>query len=195
MPSHVDGQETGEYLVERTLYRPRDIIVFFNKCIEKSHSEPRVSLANLKAAESDYSQARIHAIFDEWRDDYPDLKEFVKLLKGKATTFRFGLLDATDVATYCLDYSVGEITKPGSLSVWAKKVAENDLDPMLFMRRAVCIFYRVGLVGIKTDKSEPIHWSFRRGATIQPSDISDDSSVSICPAFFRALAVNVRRRP
>lgn len=194
LPSHIDGQNTGAYLIERTLYRPRDLIVFFNKCIEKADGESRITQSTLKAAESEYSQARIEALYDEWDADYPDLSGFVKLLKSKPPTFRFGAITPAEVEAYCLEYSVGEVARPADLSKLARTVAEGELAPLHFMRRAVSIFYRVGLVGLKIDRSEPVHWSFRRGAAIQQSDISDDTSISICPAFYRCLTVNDRRK-
>ena len=66
----------GEYLVQRTHYRPRDIIMFFNSCIQKAIGSPTISLSMLREAESEYSSARLQALYDEWRTDYPDLDWF-----------------------------------------------------------------------------------------------------------------------
>lgn len=68
-------QDTVEYILDRTMLRPRDAISFINECIKSSEGKPTISQTNLLDAESKYSEKRLRALADEWASDYPNLIE------------------------------------------------------------------------------------------------------------------------
>jgi len=85
MPNRVDGEQSAfEFLVERTLQRPRDLIHFFNKCIEASDGKPTLSRGAIRDAEDKYSKERIRFLRDEWNIECPEFLEYTQLLKGKS---------------------------------------------------------------------------------------------------------------
>ena len=62
LPPKVGKQNTVEFILARTMKRPREVIQFLNLCIEKSAGKPTVSLSALLEAEGDYSRGRLRSI-------------------------------------------------------------------------------------------------------------------------------------
>src|ERR1035437_5942711 len=73
LPKSVDKQPAIDYVLDRTLMRPRDVILFFNACVRQARDNPVVTVAMLKDAEGEYSRQRLRSLADEWIADYPDL--------------------------------------------------------------------------------------------------------------------------
>lgn len=190
MPINVKAQKIDEYLIERTLYRPRDIITFFNICIAKSEGQPKITTATLRDAEADYSESRFRALVDEWRSDFPDLEAFKVFLKEQPPSFKLESYDLEFVTEKCLEIAARETSTPSKLTDCACKVAEGNLHPLEFCKRLASVFFQVGLVGLKTERFESARWSFVHGTMIQPEEISGNTSVVICPAFYRYLGVS-----
>ena len=87
MPARVDGEDSIDYVVRRTLMRPRDIIVFFNRCIERAEGSPAISATQIKEAEGTYSRDRLRSLADEWYADFPNLLRFVELSRKEIGDF------------------------------------------------------------------------------------------------------------
>jgi hypothetical protein len=88
-----------EYMISRTFMRPRDVIDFVNKCLaETSDGVTRISWSSLTGAEVAYSEARLKAVIDEWRDSYFGLPALLPILRKIGP--RFALQDITDDEVY-----------------------------------------------------------------------------------------------
>src|ERR1019366_1096146 len=62
-----------DYLLDRTLLRPRDAIAFANECLAVGVGKDRLSWADIKTAERSYSVKRLLALRDEWKATYPGI--------------------------------------------------------------------------------------------------------------------------
>jgi len=62
-----------EYILRRTLMRPRDAISYFNECYTQSGGRPKLTWDVIHAAEREYSVKRLLALRDEWKSNYPGL--------------------------------------------------------------------------------------------------------------------------
>ncbi|QCS50018.1 hypothetical protein FEK30_11550 [Picosynechococcus sp. PCC 11901] len=71
-----------DYMIKRTLYRPRDLLAFCMHAIEETSKIGcgKITIKNVVDAESQYSLNRTQALADEWKYLYPDLDSLVKLL-------------------------------------------------------------------------------------------------------------------
>jgi hypothetical protein len=76
-----------DYILDRTMNRPRDIITFFNCCIKQAARSPKITREALYKAEEEYSVDRLRALADEWQKDYPYLYEFAAIFKGQHHQF------------------------------------------------------------------------------------------------------------
>ncbi|HYL45007.1 MAG TPA: hypothetical protein VEU97_16620, partial [Ktedonobacteraceae bacterium] len=88
------AQSGVEYLLDRTLLRPRDAIQFFNTGMNYATNEPTISPGTLVQAEAEYSQYRVNAIADEWSERYPYFRVLVSALRGFPCNFRLSEINA-----------------------------------------------------------------------------------------------------
>ena len=71
-----------DYILERTLLRPRDAIAFSNQCLVLGAGKTRLTWEDIKASERQYSSNRLLALRDEWKSTYPGIDEVVGKLRG-----------------------------------------------------------------------------------------------------------------
>ena len=73
-----------------------------NKWIEGSDGKPRLSVSTLRRAEGEYSRQRLRALYDEWHADYPELLDFVDILKSVPYRLRLKLSQIIEFLSYAL---------------------------------------------------------------------------------------------
>ncbi|MGH7660112.1 MAG: P-loop ATPase, Sll1717 family, partial [Vulcanimicrobiaceae bacterium] len=83
--SHVDGVESFSYILSRTLMRPRDLIRFLRACVNAAvnRGHERVSEADIKFAEEEYSEDQLQDISFELRQVYPSYGELLYVFMGQ----------------------------------------------------------------------------------------------------------------
>jgi hypothetical protein len=93
------------YLIDRTLYRPREIIQFCTDAAsdaQKTTAWP-INYSVISRAELTYSEARSKDIAAEYRFQYPGLLSIFEVFRGQAYTFARSELELT-----CLGITTGE---------------------------------------------------------------------------------------
>ena len=190
MSKAVNKQRSEDYVIERTMYRPRDLIVFFNLCIEQAVGKPDITSQMILHAEGEYSQKRLRSLYDEWHGDYPELIECVALLKRAQARFPLSTINMESVEEVCLNIAGNTAKRTGIISKWANLVIDQKMAPTEFRARIAEVFYRVGLIGLKTETGTSISWSFVHAPVIPVGAIKEDCTVAICPVFYRALSIH-----
>ena len=127
MPQLIGKKKTIDFLLKRTMMRPRDIILFFNQCIHEAVNRPNITVDMIHRAEGEYSRGRMRSLFDEWFNDYPGLVEFIEIIKKQHKNLKVKDIALSKIADICLDYIVKESDKSDLLSLEAKGVAEGAL--------------------------------------------------------------------
>lgn len=100
------------YMVDRTLYRPREIIQFCTQTVEAAQSgnvTPPIDYPTISEAENAYSGERAKDISAEYRFQYPNLLGVFEAFRGKTYTF-----DREDLEYLCLELITGEIRVDGA---------------------------------------------------------------------------------
>lgn len=193
-PPRVDGKDTFDYMLERTFYRPRDIIVFVNDCLDLCAGKPKISAAIIKDAEHRYSAERLQSLAHEWALLLPDLSHTSRLLFGMSEHFEVSTITPEilharfeNIAVSLSTESADPITK--QLFALYSENASNFESIRSFVLRE---FYAVGLVGIKSGPSEPIAWARNNNyARMAPGQVRPSSSIYIHPMFQRVLGTRV----
>jgi hypothetical protein len=183
----VDSEAFSIYFAKRTLYAPRDVVDFFNLCIEYADGKEKIGPQIIKTAEGQYSKARIIALYEEWRAIYPNLKIAVETLKNFPKSFRLKELQKA----HCdeMAFRVLESQTPDDFVKILNPYFENQQDLEFTVKKIIHIFYKVGLVGVKLDTFQSTSWSFVDSAVIGISDLNSETKIEICPAFFRVLGI------
>lgn len=93
------------YLVDRTLYRPREIIEFCTESVQDSRKENSwpIDYPVISRAELDYSEARTKDIAAEYRFQFSGLMSIFEVFRGRTYSYT-----RSDIELLCLGITVGE---------------------------------------------------------------------------------------
>lgn len=189
LPITIDKQPAVQYMIDRTLMRPRELIEFFNDCIEQAEGKATITKTMVLTAEGEYSKNRLRSLQDEWITDYHSLIAFSTILKKKPKQFRLEELDRAELEQFCLDYSVSNPHRGDLLSVSAFVFAEGTGGYERFLQNLFHVFYRTGLVGLKTETYQGFQWIQNGPSSIAAETIGMETSVNIHPMFWRVLGI------
>ncbi|HRN82453.1 MAG TPA: DNA repair protein [Candidatus Saccharibacteria bacterium] len=103
-PGKVNGIDFLDYLLERTLYRPRDAIAFVNECLIRSEGKQAITATVIHQAEIEHSTKRVQALEDEWIVHYPKLSDYFSLIERLPTSFKVLSISKDKVETYALSH-------------------------------------------------------------------------------------------
>lgn len=123
------------YLVDRTLYRPREIIQFCSQTIEHGIDaavQASLNYSIITEAEKDYSADRTKDIAAEYRFQYPALLSIFEAFRGQLYT-----LSREQLEYRCLELIAGDLATDADATAWLE-----DLDP----DELISILWRVGFL-------------------------------------------------
>jgi hypothetical protein len=192
LPPSIDGEGVPDYLIRRTLMRPRDVIVFFNACIALADGSPVISSVQVKDAEGSYSRARLRSLADEWYADYPNLLRFAEILKKQPRRFRLGALTDAECESFC-NQLLQEALSPDPLQQLVWDMSSNPDGHKRFRQEIAHCFYLTGLVGLKLESFEKTSWAGNE-RSVSRAEIGDGTKVEVHPCFWRALGTSLERR-
>lgn len=196
LPAKIEkNNDAAEYLVRRTLMRPRDLIEFFNNVVELAAGRATLTKEMVLEGEGIYSKNRMRSLQDEWINDYPSLIDCSTLLKQRQNTFRISTIPREQVEEFCLEFSIstGGQIRPDLLATQAYAVVDGVISWEAFLRTLMHIFYITGVVGLKTEAYESFQWSHQGPSTIVADTIGMETSVTIHPMFHRVLGIKPGR--
>jgi len=185
LPPKVHGKNLDDFLTDH-LRRPRDVIQFFNICIEEARGSPRLGVEALQKATGKYSRSRFHALGDEWATDFPNLRVLVQLFEGRAPSFKVSALSIEALCT-----SIGTQIA-SSTSPLERRLADQLCDSEALERAAsevAVAMYRIGLIGLKLSSYDETSWIETGGRDISAAEVEPDTSLVVHAAFRRALGV------
>ncbi|MCC5098864.1 P-loop ATPase, Sll1717 family [Xanthomonas campestris] len=135
-PTTIGTSNTDNWLVERTLSRPRELIQLARYYSEKCESDtPDVEA--LKAAELGYSEWKLDDLCTEYSNQFPGLVDIFSYWKTKFYRYKYHL-KADELETMVLDMLVEtELNQP-----WFNAISDNvDVQGLLK------ILYEIGFIG------------------------------------------------
>lgn len=114
-----------DYMLDRTLYRPREIIQFCAQAVEATFDRKSgipADAATVADVESVYSEERTTDIAAEYRFQYPGLLSLFEAFRGRNCCFQYDELELV-----CLEIAT-ETALASEASVW---VADQDPDVLM----------------------------------------------------------------
>lgn len=188
----IGNKEPMDYIIERTLKRPRDVISFVNECFQKAQGKTEVSPRIIKEAESEYSRIRMQALISEWQSAFPSLSTAFKLLANRRG--RFTSRDISDKAfldEFALNIDQRGIAESDPIGAGVNRYIRDgaEVASLPLVRTLVSELYRIGAIGVKTSSGERYIYSFQDVPVISPDSIDFDTKIHIHPMLHRALNV------
>jgi ABC-type cobalamin/Fe3+-siderophores transport system ATPase subunit len=183
-------EPTIQYMLDRTLLRPRDLITFFNTCISFAEGEPNITVQQLQQAETKYSQERLRSITDEWSAHYPCLGLFCNLLKKRSVSFNLSDIGEDDLADLCVEILDTDPQKITDDLQQIKAYFHQKIKGTMLRVFIAQVLYRVGIVGLKTDSYKSVNWSNNGLNIISSTDISASTTIHVHKMLWRALGIS-----
>jgi hypothetical protein len=180
--SKVGRQDPFDYLVDRTLMRPRDIIAFVNLCLANAEGHYQVTASMILRAEGEYSRTRREAMESEWRSAFPTVKKVLNLVGLLAKeTIEFAELRDSD-KTLDLAFAIGAEPRIAfdPLHAPAEAAAGNGVPERTeFVKEIICFLYRIGAVGVKLQPGEKYMYAHHNQPLLDKVQIGDDCRIRV----------------
>ncbi len=170
-----------EYIISRTMMRPRDAINFVNLCIAHSDENATITANAIYEAEKEFKYNRLDSLKHEWAYNYPNIEEYIKSVYNLGNEFSYSDL--------LFHYDSIE----GSL------LASNKFDDPIVQKFLSCqkgdmycyevnlksllnVLFTIGLIGI-VDKSNNITYATPNRPMLNELDYNGNMRFSIHPLF------------
>lgn len=144
-----------DYILDRTLLRPRDALAFANECFKVGIGKDRLAWADIKTAERAYSSGRLLALRDEWKGTYPGIHEVIeKFRRGRVRMTRDEFQERLDDAILLL--SDGKFEGVSWLTNASQSLFTSGADASWaeLYQPMVRILFSIGLIGISPQRSD-----------------------------------------
>ncbi|OBX19255.1 hypothetical protein A9995_09065 [Erythrobacter sp. QSSC1-22B] len=193
-PSTMGGRKTFDWLLERTLLRPRDMIAFVNECITASDGRSEILVSDIRSAEVEFSRKRRDALEQEWRSCLPSLKKILDFFGG----FREVSLSLREMSTLALDdlalaiYTAGRVDYDPLYDLAERYVEGADEDKGALIRQVAAELYRVGAVGLKVGTGERLIYSHLDEPLVSPAILTETSVLRLHPMLHAAFRLQSR---
>jgi len=193
-PQRIRKSNGFEYLCDRTLMRPRDLIAFVNMILDKAAGSTSISQKMIADVEAEYSGKRLGALKIEWQSVHPSVGLYINLLTrltGKTNVRDW--IEKDSLESLCLELSDldSNSTFKDECYYLAKQYIARESRAKLFEFAAsvLCVLYKIGAIELKLSKQETFYASFRNLAVINASQITEDAAFRVTPMLWRALGV------
>jgi len=193
-PQRVGTRDTFDYLVDRTLMRPRDLISFMNECISQATGgSSMVGQNQVRNAEAAYSKKRVRSLSDEWVGFYGELDEPISVLRMLPA--RFSLLDLSDkiIEEMCIKLVAGDSALSGTFARYCDSLANDSLPTSVVKRRLIEMLYVIGAIGVRVGAGKPFNWSYKNEPLLNYESLDSNSTIATHPMLYREF--NIRADP
>ena len=149
---NVDDTQADEYILDRTMLRPRDAISFVNYCLKECDGHIEINQDIVLMAEEKFFSSRKRALVSEWVTIYKNISEYIDSLsilkKHEFSLESISEEDKNSILTYIFDRVSSD--------------DENDLHSKIVMNfdELMKVWFIVGVIGIKRTETLIIYSSY-----------------------------------
>jgi hypothetical protein len=178
-----------DYIIERTLFRPRDAIQFCNECFRAAADRPRISWRAIYAAEAHYSTKRLKSLKEEWSEYYPALEITTEILRGISIPFTRSILSGSRLEETAMELHELQENDPCVVAVKSMYSPQSKVTEAEVISRILMCLYHVGMIGIKISTLDTFIWSHIDQSRISKSEIKRANQIKLHKMFRHALEV------
>lgn len=194
-PSNRGGELAIDFILTRTLRRPRDVIQFVNEAFALAEGRPRISWEVLRKAEGSYSEKRLKALFEEWHTVFPALKISIELLRGMPAQLTRSQLKEP-LQAVMTDLCTSQWSDPCASIARQYVEPGNVVTEATVLIRILQCLYQVGAIGIKGSPTETYSWSYLDQPFLSEGEVKRSTHISVHRMLWRALDIrHVREDP
>ncbi|MFC9619814.1 P-loop ATPase, Sll1717 family [Streptomyces sp. NPDC056930] len=182
-----------DYMLQRTLMRPRDIIAFFNEALAGSGRAERLSWEDIRGAEESYSRKRLLALRDEWKTSYPGIYRIFEVFEG--VTLPMSADEFTRKLDDAITQTAGDPIFEGTdwiYALTAKMWTHSEGTWSDWYGPMVSLLYNIGFIGCKTGSRSDFRFAQEYPDFAERTrNLESITDVTIHPAFQSGLDIRV----
>ena len=178
--TEINGIKVSDYIIDRTMMRPRDAINFTNLCIQAADNANSISGDNIIQAEKIFKQERFKALKHEWGGVFGNIDTYFKILPILGNCFNY-----QDLLNY-EKYSAVEMILYENDYFTEKLVGIKNYDRVIYERifkELLNIMYTIGFIGIKDDVTNQVEFSTPYHSTLSELDFAENLAFVVHPLF------------
>jgi len=192
----IDGRlSVWNYLVERTLLRPRDVINFVNEVLQKSEGKSSISKSDFLKGEHTYSDLRFESLRYEWHGTYTGIGVLLEALRNRPSYFGVAEFATSNFIDQLWD-QIGKDAEGQKDDIWRviNKSIESDelVEPINCCQYMFSRLHLIGAVGLKLSSSAAWQWFHETGKPIPNHQIDMTTKVRVHPMLHFALGISDR---
>lgn len=177
-------------MLERTLYRPRDVINFVNMCLEASEGNGSVIRKSFSVAERNYSANRLTAMAEEWQNVVLNADYVIGMLKGCRETFKISEFCTSNLLEDLVaHYPDSGNSKPDELWETVNEAVSRTVDPFEIACVLFSRLHLMGAVGVKYDPNLPYQYFFETQKPLPTMQLDHSTKVRVHPMLHSALGI------
>lgn len=192
-PQKIGTVNSFEYIIKRTLMRPRDVILFLNEIFREASGLSTISPSIVKSAEKKYSRLRHRALIDEWKSSLPSIELMLGLLSSQKSRVSISALnESSNIDDIVLKLSESRHSKYDPIINYIAQSFNGwtDRNEDYLLRLIASELYRTGAIGLKLSNSEKHSYSYKDSPVISPIELSSSTKLHILPFLHPALNIN-----
>lgn len=191
LPAGPKDRKPIDFILDHTLMRPRDAIVYLNYAARASTGKSRIAWSALNSVDLEYSQDRLEALRDEWKDPYAGLDQVFELYRSSPPRLKRSELSKRldDAALLSLNE---EFPGKAWLSGLVEELLEGADGATWFERynRLLKLLYGIGFLGFGNDKQRRVIFNYEDPQWCDHEDnLAEESFAEVHPAFRAALSI------
>lgn len=178
---NINSIKAYNYILDRTMMRPRDIISFVNLCIKEADGTAKITEEHVLKAEKKFRTDRLDALKHEWANIYNELELYIKAIYEVGNEFNFLKAKQNIENIESILYSA-EFTNDYLIKKYLSAKKGDKYNSEKNIKELINILFQVGVLGIK-DINGIIEYSTPEKTKLNELDFIDDLNLVIHPLF------------
>lgn len=181
-----------DYICDRTLRRPRDLINFINLAMQAAEGKSAISKNAFLKGEANYSNLRHDTLIHEWSSTYPGIGILLEQLRGLPAYRSASEMAHTKFVDTLYD-AFGQDTAFHNDEIWlrlASYVSDSiHLEPIELVQMVLFRLHLIGAVGLKLREDRPWDWIYETGRPVVEQQIENSTKFRVHPMLHSALSI------
>lgn len=194
LPPKMRKGDATHYILERTLFRPRDAIAFFNEILDQAAGSSEVTEKRVSLAEGDYSKNRYEALIREWSSVHPNCGVYLRVLQGRTGRFSHSDLATKEIVDdLCLELEehVGDRQRLDPVEDACRLYSKRQTDQRrnAVITHLLSTLYKMGAISLKPAKGDHFRVCYLNEPDIIAEQITTDAAGEVVPMLWRTLGI------
>jgi GTP-binding protein EngB required for normal cell division len=182
----ISGIKGYDYILERTMMRPRDAISFVNLCIAESDDADAITPAAIIMAEKAFRHDRLNSLSHEWANNYPNIMTYIQTVYvlGNKFSYNDAIANYKDVEGVLLSSNKNDDT---IVEMFLSCEKDDNYCKTANIKKLLNVLFMIGIIG-KEDIDGSIVYSTPNQPILNELDYIDDIKFVIHPLFAKHVS-------